>query len=196
MKVSAEVIEKLLPQTQCRQCGFACCAEYAKAIAAGEAKINRCATGGEKAIRRIAEVLGCEALPLDPEYGREMPLALAQIDPKRCIGCRICADRCPVAAITGLPKKLFSVLDSDCTGCALCVAACPVDAIDLYEPERNWSEEDASRAKAAFEANEKRKKRETEVHLARLEKAASEKKSLLSAVMARVNKGKNGATDG
>ena len=186
MKANAEAIERLLPQTQCRQCGFAGCAEYARAIAEGEAKINRCATGGEKAIQRIAEVIGCAPLPLDPEYGREMPLALARIAPDRCIGCRICADRCPVAAITGLPKKLFSVIDSDCTGCALCVAACPVDAIDLYEPGRSWTEEDALRAKAAFEANEKRKKAATAEHLAKLEKAASEKKSLLSAVMARV----------
>ena len=34
-------IEEILPQTQCRQCGYHDCADYAKAIAVGE-KHNRC----------------------------------------------------------------------------------------------------------------------------------------------------------
>lgn len=37
-------LEDALPQTQCRQCGFTGCTEYARAIAAGT-PINRCPRG-------------------------------------------------------------------------------------------------------------------------------------------------------
>lgn len=42
-------IEEILPQTQCRQCGYHDCADYAKAIADGE-KHNRCPAGGPQVI--------------------------------------------------------------------------------------------------------------------------------------------------
>ena len=41
-----------LPQTQCRQCGFTGCTEYARAIAAGT-PINRCPPGGAAGIRAL-----------------------------------------------------------------------------------------------------------------------------------------------
>ncbi len=186
MKDLTEEISNLLPQTQCRQCGFDGCAKYAKAIASGQANINRCATGGTKTIGRIAALLKVKPVALDPEYGKEMPLALARINPNRCIGCRICANVCPVSAITGLPKHLFAVMESDCTGCALCVTACPVDAIDLFEPGREWSAADAKRAKSAYEATCERQRKEKAEEVKRLEKAALNKAALLKSVMARV----------
>ncbi len=186
MKDLSDDIANLLPQTQCRQCGFDGCAEYAKAIFLGKAPINRCATGGEKTIRRIASLLKVEPIALDPEYGKEMPLALARINPDRCIGCRICANACPVSAITGLPKHLFAVIEEGCTGCALCVRACPVDAIDLYEPGREWTLEDAQKAKAAYKATLSRVKKEKDEETKRLEKAALNKSELIKSVLARL----------
>lgn len=186
MKDLTKEIAQLLPQTQCRQCGFDGCAQYAKAIALDQAKINRCATGGEKTIRRLADLLKIKPIALDPEYGKEMPLALARINPERCIGCRICANVCPVCAITGLPKHLFAVIEGQCTGCALCIRACPVDAIELFEPGRAWTEKDAQKAKAAYEASCARHQKEKAEEVKRLEKAALNKSELLKSVMARV----------
>jgi Na+-translocating ferredoxin:NAD+ oxidoreductase RNF subunit RnfB len=37
---AVERINKLLPQTQCGQCGYAGCLPYAQAIAAGEARLS------------------------------------------------------------------------------------------------------------------------------------------------------------
>ncbi|HBN73873.1 MAG TPA: hypothetical protein DD376_03870, partial [Sutterella sp.] len=37
MSIDPKKIERILPQTQCRQCGFDGCAEYAKAMALGKA---------------------------------------------------------------------------------------------------------------------------------------------------------------
>ena len=53
-------IDGILPQTQCRQCGFAGCRPYAVAIAEGLANINQCPPGGERGIRKLAKLLGGE----------------------------------------------------------------------------------------------------------------------------------------
>jgi electron transport complex protein RnfB len=127
----ADAIDRILPQTQCAQCGFPGCRPYAEAIASGEADINRCPPGGEAGIRALAELLGREAKPLDAERGVEKPPVVAWIDEAVCIGCTKCIQACPVDAILGAPKLMHTVLVDECTGCELCVAPCPVDCIHL-----------------------------------------------------------------
>jgi Na+-translocating ferredoxin:NAD+ oxidoreductase subunit B len=56
-----EKIDKILPQTQCGQCGYPGCRPYATAIAANEADINQCPPGGEDGILKLAELLGRES---------------------------------------------------------------------------------------------------------------------------------------
>ena len=189
MTVTSETLEYLLPQTQCRQCGFDGCAKYAEAIARKKAPINRCAPGGKKTIARLAKALGVIPIALDPEYGREMPLALARIDPNLCIGCRSCADICPVSAVTGMPKNLFAVIESACTGCALCVPACPMDCIELFEPGRPWTDEDAERARLAHKAAVERKAREKAQLQENARKAVLTKKDLIAEALARARAG-------
>ncbi len=130
----AEALCRLLPQTQCRQCGFDGCAEYARAMALGTAPINRCAPGGRAGVEKLAAATGQAAGDVDPEYGRELPFAAARIDAARCIGCRLCDAACPVGCITGLPKHLFAVIEPECTGCGLCMCACPVNAVEWSKP--------------------------------------------------------------
>jgi electron transport complex protein RnfB len=47
-----ERVNKLLPQTQCAQCGYPGCRPYAAAIARDEAAINLCPPGGDDTVRR------------------------------------------------------------------------------------------------------------------------------------------------
>lgn len=137
----ADEINKLLPQTQCGQCGYPGCRPYAEAIAAGDA-INKCPPGGEAGILSLAALLAVDPVPLDAAHGEELPAPLvAFIREDECIGCTKCIQACPVDAILGAAKHMHTVIASECTGCDLCVEPCPVDCIDMIAPQespQNW----------------------------------------------------------
>jgi electron transport complex protein RnfB len=127
----ADKIDALLPQTQCGQCTFPGCRPYAEAIAAGEADINQCPPGGAATIQALADLLGREAKPLNPDNGSESGKMVAVIDENVCIGCTLCIRACPVDAILGATKQMHTVIADECTGCKLCVEPCPVDCIQM-----------------------------------------------------------------
>ena len=129
--VSARQIDRLLPQTQCRECGYDGCLPYAEALAAGKAAVNLCAPGGEAVMLDIARLLGKP--PLAP--AKTQTPALAWIDESACIGCTACIRACPVDAIMGASKLMHTVIAEECTGCGLCVAPCPVDCIHMRPSE-------------------------------------------------------------
>ena len=135
-------VDALLPQTQCGQCGFPGCRPYAEAIAAGEADINQCPPGGENTITALADLLGVEPKPLNPEHGEEeQTKTVAVIDEQTCIGCTLCIQACPVDAILGAAKHMHTVIADECTGCELCVEPCPVDCITMVpvkEDIKSW----------------------------------------------------------
>jgi electron transport complex protein RnfB len=124
-------IDALLPQTQCGQCTYAGCRPYAEAIAKGEADINQCPPGGETTIIALADLLGKDPKPLNPEHGVEKAKTVAIIDEQICIGCTLCIQACPVDAILGAAKQMHTVIAGECTGCELCVPPCPVECIDM-----------------------------------------------------------------
>ena len=128
-------IDAILPQTQCGQCGYPGCRPYAEAIAEGEADINQCPPGGEAGVQALADLLGRDPKPLNPENGQEKPRTVAVIDEQTCIGCTLCIQACPVDAILGAAKHMHTVIEKECTGCELCVAPCPVDCITMEPVE-------------------------------------------------------------
>lgn len=133
-----EQIDDILPQTQCGQCGYPGCRPYAEAIANGD-DINKCPPGGEATIKKLAELMGVEAKPLNAAQEPAVK-RVAFIREDECIGCTKCIQACPVDAILGASKLMHTVIADECTGCDLCVEPCPVDCIDMIPvavtPER------------------------------------------------------------
>ena len=128
-----ERLDRLLPQTQCGQCGFSGCRPYAEAMARGQAQVDRCPPGGDAGARTLARLLGTTPLPYDRSLGQHQPATLALVVEADCIGCTKCIQACPVDAIIGAAKHMHVVIEPLCTGCELCVPACPVDCIVMVK---------------------------------------------------------------
>jgi Na+-translocating ferredoxin:NAD+ oxidoreductase subunit B len=132
-----ERLDRLLPQTQCGQCGYAGCRPYAEAMARSEAGVDRCPPGGDPGADTlvcgvgVSSVLDVPALPYDRTRGTHKPAQVAVVVEADCIGCTKCIQACPVDAIIGAAKHMHVVIEPLCTGCELCIPACPVDCIVL-----------------------------------------------------------------
>jgi H+/Na+-translocating ferredoxin:NAD+ oxidoreductase subunit B len=126
-----DTIEKLLPQTQCGDCGFNGCRPYAEAIANHVTDINRCLPGGIETVKALSLTTSMAIKPLYKKTDKYKAPRLALIEEEHCIGCVKCIAACPVDAILGAPKQMHSIINSYCTGCELCIAPCPVDCISM-----------------------------------------------------------------
>lgn len=180
-------IHDVLPQTQCKRCGYPDCLSYARAIASGEADINQCPPGGAEGVNRLAAITALPAKPIDPDFGAEGPRTVAFIDEDWCIGCTLCIVACPVDAIVGTNKRMHTVIEPHCTGCELCLPVCPVDCILLENVTGDatgwdaWSEAQASEARGRYELRAMRLEREADEHQQRLQAKAELKLSDLAA---------------
>lgn len=187
LPVKACDLEMLLPQTQCRQCGFDGCAQYAAAISEGRAPINRCAPGGAAGIKKLARAAGLPVCELDPEFGRELPYSTARIRAQDCIGCALCAAACPVEVISGVTKHLFAVIEQACTGCGLCICACPVNAVDMIESNRTWTEQDALAARERYLQAQQRRKRIKDAKTQSVQHDAAMRADILAAALQKAS---------
>ncbi len=134
-------IDQWLPQTQCTQCSYPRCYDYAQAVADGEADINQCPPGGDITIAGLAELTGKPQKVLNPDFGIHVPKHVAVIDESVCIGCVMCIKACPTDAIVGAAKLMHTVIEQDCTGCELCIEPCPVDCIDMVKQAQNTQDD-------------------------------------------------------
>lgn len=83
---------------------------------------------GKAAANILSELIPGEKMELDA--------IVAEIDDKKCSGCKTCIVLCPYKAISYDKEKKVSVIQSVlCKGCGSCVAACPAGAITAHNFE-------------------------------------------------------------
>ncbi|BCG49706.1 electron transport complex subunit RsxB [Candidatus Profftella armatura (Diaphorina cf. continua)] len=201
----ADNIENLLPQTQCTKCGYPGCRQYAEAIANGSANYNQCPPGGRQGIIKLAKYLNKPIIPLNPINGNEKSRFCAVIQEKKCIGCTLCIQSCPVDAIIGAAKHMHTIFSKLCTGCDLCIKKCPVNCIFMIEvtPGRTgwdaWSQKQADNARKRYYFRKKRIFREKKENYEKLKKVTiqfkknnrEDQKYLIESAMKRIEALKN-----
>lgn len=185
-----EAIDALLPQTQCRRCGFEACRPYAEALARNETLPNRCPPGGDEGAARLAAFLNRPATPVDRSCGEPGPLKVARIREADCIGCTKCILACPVDAISGASRWMHAVIESRCTGCELCLPPCPTDCIEMVEADTSefWTSEQANAARSRLEA---RMRRLNKVQARSLETPEDRRRALVAQALERATQRRN-----
>jgi Pyruvate/2-oxoacid:ferredoxin oxidoreductase delta subunit len=77
-------------------------------------------------------------------------------NPKLCVACGICIERCPAAALTKGKNDIPEVDLDRCIGCGVCASGCPENAITLVErPEAQVPPVDQAALKNAIKASQK-----------------------------------------
>jgi len=149
-----EAILAALPGANCGGCGFVGCAEYAEAVAKGEADVALCAPGGAGCAQALAQIMGVavsESLPYRavvhcaahtrdrlqriPYHGEQTCQAANLVAGVQgciygCLGLGDCTRACNYDAIHVVDG--LSTVDYDkCIGCKACARACPRNIITM-----------------------------------------------------------------
>src|SRR3546814_20881828 len=82
-----ERLDRLLPQTQCGQCGYDGCRPYAEAMVAGDADIERFPPAGDYGARALARLLDVAPKPYDRSPGHTQPPMVAWVVESDSIAC-------------------------------------------------------------------------------------------------------------
>jgi len=154
-----EEITEVLPAANCGGCGFAGCADFAKAVVEQRAECDGCPVGGSKTAEKVAAILGVEVVKTFPyrpvlhcgaktqhKHGcvpyegvetcaEAHIVGVTQACTYGCLGFGDCVEVCPFDALRmdeGIPVVDYA----KCTGCGACAKACPRDLIELIPFKR------------------------------------------------------------
>lgn len=155
-------VNELLPGANCGGCGYAGCADYAKAVVIDDVAINLCAPGAQAVIDDLAKYLGKTAEKAEKTVAKVMCGGNSEKAPRKflyngvadcgaahavgggdkscgygCLGYGSCSRICPVAAIEITGANLAVVHPDLCIGCGACVRTCPRSLIKMIPASRS-----------------------------------------------------------
>ncbi len=147
------LVQEVLPAANCGGCGFAGCADFAKAVVEQRAECTGCPVGGSRTAEKIAQVLGVEVVRTYPyrpvihcRAKRSDKLGMVEYEGVAscveanvvgvtqgctygCLGFGDCVRACPYDAMR-MEGDLPVINYENCTGCGACVRACPRNIIE------------------------------------------------------------------
>lgn len=152
-------IDAVLPQYNCGACGYAGCADYAKAVVEGESP-NLCAPGGPATNEQVSGIMGAEVVEQEKMVAFVLCAGNNSLAVKKyiyngvadcnsadlvgggdkacsygCLGLGSCVLACDFDAIV-IEDGLARILPDKCTGCKACVPACPKNIIKMVPASR------------------------------------------------------------
>jgi len=150
-----DLVTELLPNANCGGCGKAGCADFARAVVAGELPPGRCPVSSAETVASIARALGIDAGSTEKKVAVVLcggdcnqtknaslyngvsdciSASLIAGGPKGCdygcLGMSSCARACPFGAIE-VVNGLAVVHSELCVGCGKCASVCPRHLIQL-----------------------------------------------------------------
>jgi len=148
-------MEEILPGANCGGCGYAGCADYAKAIVIDGEDISLCSPGGADTLAGIAAAMGVKADAKEKQVAVVMCAGTVEKAPRKhqyngladcnaaqavaggdklckygCLGYGSCANVCPAGAIK-IENGIAVVVPELCISCGKCVKACPRSIIHM-----------------------------------------------------------------
>ncbi|MGA1874260.1 MAG: RnfABCDGE type electron transport complex subunit B [bacterium] len=160
-KVAA--IAELLPGANCGGCGYAGCAGFAEAAAAGRVSPSECKVASAEVVEEMSRILGVaverkekkvarilcqgthEACKVKYRYEGLTDCRAAVLlgggpkaCPYSCLGFGSCMKACPFGALKMGPQGLPVVEERLCTGCGSCVRQCPRGVIQLIPAKQPY----------------------------------------------------------
>ncbi|MBO5866437.1 MAG: hypothetical protein J6Q55_00085, partial [Clostridia bacterium] len=120
-------VEGFLAGANCGACGYAGCADFAKAIVAGTADMSACNVTSAAGKAEISNIMGVSII------GQERTVAVVS-----CAGGNKCQDKCSYQGYGDCVSQSLlaggrKACDVGCMGSGTCVTACPYDALEIED---------------------------------------------------------------
>ncbi len=155
-------ISRILPGANCGACGYAGCADYAKAVFSSGEKATLCKVGGAKTSDKIGKIMGvesafvpeaafvgcngsCENAKIDFNFAGTLSCSAAKMYyggikgcKYGCIGLGDCASACEHNAIS-ITSGVAVIDKSLCRACGKCINICPNNLISLVPITKHYS---------------------------------------------------------